>query len=87
MNHFNPGDFLSVDTMYLAVQDFNGGMPTHDFKKGHYYKYKGYSFSIYDSAYILGFESICSSEPVLWWWYEFEDTPNIAQYLSMTQIK
>lgn len=83
MTNFDPSDFLSVDIIYLALQDFNGGMPTHDFRKGHYYKYKGCSFAIYDSAYILGFEDAHSSEPVLWWWYEFEEPPNVSQYLSM----
>ena len=67
-----PSQMFVEGEKYIAIENFNGGWPTHNFLKGEVYLYCGYTYDIYDSAYLLGFERLTSKEKCIWWWYDNE---------------
>ena len=43
-----PSQMFVEGEKYIAIENFNGGWPTHNFLKGEVYLYCGYTYDIYD---------------------------------------
>ena len=56
--------------IYIAKENFNGGIPTHNFLKMHEYQYTGISYDRYDGDFLLGFLELYSNEQYLLIWNE-----------------
>lgn len=81
MNSPEPNQTFIEGKKYIAIESFNGGLPTHDFLKDEVYLYCGCNYDRYDGAYLLGFENINSKEKNIWWWYDNE--PRIKYFIPL----